>query len=175
MAIFRYGLTSGKTMTDVIMDQHCHLTDLARYLMGEVKSLRVVKSKMRDARDYVAAVEFESGAVGTLNGTSGQIIEKEFLYFEMTAPGTFMYSHGCSELVWCRSSKEPWWKNPPSDYFFKRGAYGGNYMLETLGYMADVANFLAAVKGEEEDRSPIASTVGTMELCEEILRQMESY
>ena len=42
-------------------------------------------------------------------------------------------------------------------------------MLETFGYVSDVVNFVAAVKGEEED----ISTIGTMELCEEILRQME--
>ena len=45
-------------------------------------------------------------------------------------------------------------------------------MLESFGYVSDVASFIAAVKGEAQDVSPIGSTIGTMELCEEILRQI---
>jgi len=41
-----------------------------------------------------------------------------------------------------------------------------------MGYVGDVANYLAAVKGEEKDASPIRSAIGTMEFCEEVLRQM---
>ena len=174
MGIFRYGLTSGRTMRDVVMDQHCHLVDLARFLLGDVKAAEIVKSGTPEARDYVVALEFESGTVGTLNFTSGQIPEKEFIYFEITGKGTFLYSHGCSELMWYRPVKAPWWNEPQPDYVFKRGMYGGQVMLETNGYVSDVANYIAAVKGEAEDRSPISSTVGTMELCEEILRQIEA-
>lgn len=174
MAVFRYGLALGKTMADVVMDQHCHLVDLARFLMGEVKTIKVIKSEIPKARDYVVAVEFESGAVGTLNFTSGQIAEKEFLYFEVTGQETFLYSHECTNLLWQRPFKDPWWKAPQADYVFRHGDYGNQVMLESFGYIADVANFLAAVKGEEEDLCPISSTVGTMELSEEILRQIES-
>ena len=46
--------------------------------------------------------------------------------------------------------------------------------MPQLGYLGDVANFVAAVKGEEPDLAPIGSTVGTMELCEKALKQMES-
>ncbi|MBI3946177.1 MAG: hypothetical protein HY321_09685 [Armatimonadetes bacterium] len=35
--------------------------------------------------------------------------------------------------------------------------------------MGDVANFIAAVKGEEDDVSPVSVSVGTMALCEENL------
>ena len=173
MGVFRYGLCFGKTMADVVMDQHCHLVDLAGFLMGQVKEARAVRSGTPNARDYVVAVEFESGAVGTLNFTSGQIIDKEFIYFEITGQGTFLYSHECASLVWYRPVRAPWWKETEPDHVFRHGAYGDLVMLEALGYVGDVANFLEVVKGNEDDRSPISDTVGTMELCERILRQIE--
>ena len=173
MAVFRYGLCSGRTMYDVVMDQHCHLIDLARFLLDEVKTANVVQSRLPNARDYVVALTFESGVVGTLNFTSGQIPEKEFIYFEITGVGTFLYSHGCSSLRWYRPTEDAWWKAQHPDYVWERGMYGGLVMLEALGYVNDVANYIAAVKGEAEDCSPISSSIGTMELCEEIVHQME--
>jgi hypothetical protein len=52
-----------------------------------------------------------------------------------------------------------------------RGPYGYD-PLETLGYVGDMDNFIAAVKGTAPDASPIASTIGTMAVCEELLRQV---
>ena len=173
MGMFRYGLCSGRTMDDVVMDQHCHLIDLARFLLGDVKVVKVIQSRLPEARDYVVAMEFESGVVGTLNFTSGQIPEKEFIYFEITGAETFLYSHGCSSLKWYRPTDGAWWQSQQPDYVWERGMYGGQVMLEALGYVNDVANYIAAVKGEAADRSPISNAVGTMELCEEILRQIE--
>lgn len=172
MGVFRYGLCYGATMSDVVMDQHCHLVNLAQFLMGEVKSVTARRSSIPGARDYVVSVEFETGAVGTLNFTSGQIPDKEFLYFEVTGNGTFLYSHECATLMWHRPVKHPWWTEPQADYVYRHGAYGGQVTLETMGYIGDVANFIAAVKGEEADRSSVSSTVGTMEICEAILDQI---
>ena len=172
MGIFRYGLCYGKTMADVVMDQHCHMHDLARFFMGEVTTVKVIKSGIPEARDYVAAVQFESGAVGTINFASGQIPEKEFTYFEVTGKNSFLYCHDCNNLTWRRPFKGAWWKDPQADYVFGHGSYGGDPRLDVMGYTGDVANYIAAVKGAEPDWSPISSAIGTMELCEEILRQM---
>ena len=172
MGVFRYGLCFGATMADVVMDQHCHLVDLARFLMGDVESVQAVRSGTAGARDYVVAVRFRSGAVGTLNCTSGQVIEKEFLYFEVTGRGTFLNSHECASLTWHRPHQAPWWKHPEADYVYRHGAYGGMGVLDTMGYVGDVDNYLAAVRGEAEDVSPIAGSVCTMAVCEEILRQV---
>lgn len=171
--VFRYGLCYGKTLADAVMDQHCHMADLARFFLGQVKAIKVVKSGIPEARDYVVAVRFESGAVGSINFTSGQIPEKEFIYFEITGRGSFLYCHDCNNLTWRRPFKGPWWKEPQADYVFNHGSYGGDPRLEVMGYIGDVANYIAAVKGEEPDSSSIASTIGTMELCEEILRQLQ--
>lgn len=170
--MFRYGLCFGKTMEDVVMDQHCHLVDLAKFLMGDIRSAQATRSSRPDARDYVVTLEFESGAVGTLNFTSGQVIDKEFIYFEVTGEGTFLYSHGCANLIWLRRVEGDWWRDPQPDYSVGRGLYGRLVTHQALGYLADVANFVAAVKGEAEDRSPISGAIGTMEVCEEIVRQV---
>lgn len=172
MGILRYGLCSGPTIAHAVTDQHCHLVNLAQFLMGEMTVVSVVRSTLPDARDYVMSVQFESGAVGTLNFTSGQIIGKEFVYFEVTGDGTFLYSHEGGELVWRRPASGPWWQCPEADHVFRRGWYGHQIGLEALGYTGDVANFVAAVKGEAEDVSPVSSSVTTMAVCEEILRQV---
>jgi myo-inositol 2-dehydrogenase/D-chiro-inositol 1-dehydrogenase len=172
LGIFRYGLAFGKTMADVVLDQHCHLVDLARFLLGEIAAVSAVPSARAGARDYVATVRFASETVGTLNFTSGQIPGKEFLYFEITGPGTLLFSHGCAAaLTWRRALTGPWWKEPQADHVFERGPYGYD-PLETLGYVGDVDNFVAAVKGIAPDLSPVASTVGTKQVCEDLLRQV---
>ena len=170
--IFRYGLCSGATLEHAVLDQHCHLVDLAAFLMGPVEGVTVIRSAIPDARDYVCALKFRSGAVGTLNFTQGQIIDKEFIYFEVTGDGSFLYSHGCAQLVWKRSGKGKWWKTPEPDQVYDRGWYGERLGLQTMGYLADVDNFLGAVKGEVEDVCPVSDTVSTMETVEEMIRQI---
>lgn len=172
MGIFRYGLTSGKTMADVVMDQHCHLVDTARFLLGDIDNVNAIPSGRTDARDYVATVRFNSGAVASLNFTSSQIPARDFVYIEVTGTNNMLYSHGTlASLTWQRPLKEAWWKNPTANQVFELGPWGFD-RLECLGYIGDVDNYLAAVKGTVPDLSPIASTVGTMEICEELLRQI---
>ena len=172
LLVYRYGLVSGRTWRDAVLEQHCHAFDSVLYLGGPVAGVEVRLGLADAARSYAVIVSFAGGAVGTINFASGQTPDKEFLYFEVTGKGTFLHSHGCSEVAWLRAQPGPWWRDPQPDYSFRRGAYGGLGNLETMGYVSDVANFLAAVKGEEPDRSPVGSTIGTMGLCEEILRQI---
>ncbi len=164
MMILRYGLVSGRTVRDAVMDQHCHATDLTRYLIGDIESASAVWGQCPETRAYVVALRFKSGAVGTLNFTSEQIPSKEFIYFEITGQrGHYLTCHD-AQLTYRR---------PEDDIHYTRGFYGIQICLEWYGYIADVANFIDAVRGVAEDRSPIASTVGSMELCEEIYRQLQ--
>lgn len=170
--IFRYGLASTPSMRFNVMDQHCHILDLARFIMGDIREAHVMRSDLPGARDYVLAVRFATGAVGTISLTSGQLIEKEFVYLEVTGEGALAWSHGGHELHHRRAMPHPWWKNPEPDHVYGHTGWGCDISLAEYGYVGDTANFLAAVRGEEADQSPIASTIGTIELCEEILRQM---
>jgi len=51
------------------------------------------------------------------------------------------------------------------------GTWNPQRLIDWYGYFDDVANYLAAVRGEEPDLCPVADTIGTMELAEEIARQ----
>ena len=174
LGIFRYGLASNESMTTNVIDQHCHIIDLALHLLGGVEEMHVVRSGLPGGRDYAVALRFRSGAVGTINCTSGQILEKEFLYFEVTGEASLLTSHGADTLTWRKAHPYPWWKDPAPDLVYGRGGgWGIDVMWEGYGYVGDVSNFIETVAGREQDLSPVQSTVETMELCEEILRQMK--
>lgn len=172
LGIFRYGLASTPSISFNVKDQHCHLVDTARFLMGEIESANAVFNGTPEGRDYVVALRFASGAVGTLNFTSGQPFEKEFLYFEITGEGSFLSSHGFERLSWTRSLNQTWWKEPKADMVYTHGAYGFDVMLEMYGYIGDVDNFIGAVKGEQQDLCPITDTGNTVAVGEEILSQI---
>jgi len=165
LIVVRYGLVFGATVESAVMDQHCHAFDLARHLGGSVREITVKRGEAPGDRGYVAALKFASGAVGTVNFTSGQIPGKEFLYFEVTGTdGHFLTCHDFNLRV--LSAGGP-------DQLFVIGNYGGGLReLSWLGYIADLGNYLDAVRGTAEDRSPIADTIETMALCEEAYRQL---
>lgn len=167
LAIVRYGLVSGPTLENAVMDQHCHAYDTLRRLAGEVTALDVRVANVPGKRGYVVAAELASGAVATLNFTSEQPWLQEFFYFELTGTnGHVVYSHDFDLLYRQPDAPEQHWR---------RGVYTGDRVadLRWLGYVPDVANFLAAVRGTEPDESPIADAVGTMKLCEEVYRQLQ--
>lgn len=165
LVIVRYGLVSGKTLRDAVMDQHCHAFDLLRQLGGTVCELSVKRGEVKGDRGYVAAAKFGSGAVGSVNFTSGQMPANEFLYFEVTGTdGHFLTCHDF-DLTY-RSATGP-------DEVHRVGNFAGRLRdLTWLGYVGDLANFLDAVRSAAEDRAPIGDTVATMKLCEEAYRQL---
>jgi len=163
LMIYRYGLVSGQTWRDAIHDQHCHATDTIRYLMGEVDSMHVEPLIAEGVRGYAACMKMRNGAIVTLNTTSEQDIHGEFVYFEVTGRNKhYVISHD-GDLRYHRPEG--------ADICLTKGSFVVNRILEWWGYIEDVGNFLAAVRGEETDRCPIGDTVKTMELCEEIYRQ----
>ena len=166
LIVFRYGLCFGQTLRDVVLDQHCHAVDTVRYLLGEVQAVTVERGRCEGVRHYAALLRFASGAVGCLGFTEGQQPDKEFLYFEITGQdGHFLTSHDMNLTYHRGPAGQP-------DEVYARGAYGYQPMLEWYGYVADLANFFAAVRGAEADRAPVADTVATMALCEEIYAQL---
>ncbi len=167
LAVVRYGLVSGATIENAVMDQHCHAYDTLRWLGGEVDNLEVRVANVPGKRAYVVAAHLANGAVATLNFTSEQPWLQEFFYFELTGTGGHvLYSHDFDLLYRQPDAPEQYWR---------RGTYTGDRVadLRWMGYVPDVANFLAAVRGTEPDESPAADAVGTMKLCEEVYRQLQ--
>jgi len=167
LVVVRYGLVSGKTRRDAVFDQHCHAFDLLRWLGGEVDEMTVKAGCVEGDRGYVAAVRYASGAVGSVNFTSGQVATKEFLYFEVTGQsGHYLISHDF-DLRYISPGK--------GDALWQLGNYGVPHgSLAWLGYVEDIANFLGAVRGVVEDRSPVADAVNTMRICEEVYAQLRA-
>ncbi len=163
LMIYRYGLVSGRTWQDAIIDQHAHAADTVRYLMGEVASAHVEPVLRDGARGYVASLRMESGAMVALCTTSEQDIRDEFIYFEVTGRDRhYVISHD-GDLRYHRPDG--------ADECLRAGTYYPGRLREYLGYVEDVRNFLAAVRGEEADRCPVADTTSTMALLSEIYQQ----
>jgi myo-inositol 2-dehydrogenase/D-chiro-inositol 1-dehydrogenase len=166
LVMVRYGLVSGATLKDAVYDQHCHAYDMLRDLGGNVVDLKAQAGNVCGARSYAAAVKYECGAAGSVNFTSGQIVNKEFVYFEVTGTGGHFVSSHDFNLRYRRIDGP--------DEVLEPGNFAGGLLkeLQWLGYVDDVESFLQAVRGEEPDPAPVSDAVGTMELCEEAYRQL---
>ena len=173
LGIVRYGFVAGRTFADAVLDQHCHAVDTARFLLGDITSLQVTAGCLPGLRHYVVGARFASGCVGTLNFTSEQG-GRDFFYFEVTGEqGHMLNSHHFS-LRYKQAATPRNELGPEPEQVFETAVWGGEEPLQWMGYVADVANFFAAVRGTAPDRSPVASTVNTMEVCEEINRQLQA-
>ncbi len=165
LVIVRYGLVSGATLRDAVMDQHCHAYDLLRWLGGEVAEIVARPGAVPGDRGYAAVVRFANGAVGSLNFTAQQTPDKEFVYFEVTGTnGHYLTCHDFDLRTIAPGEPDRW---------YTQGHYGGGLAwLRWLGYVSDLANFFAAVRGAADDRSPVADSVATMALCEDVYQQL---
>ena len=164
--IFRYGLAASRKRITLV-DQHCHAFDFVRFMLGRLDVTNVTQASFADSVNYVVTVKSESGAVGAICCTSADIPQKEFLYFELTGKQGMVYTHGFRALEHLRPGDPA----QVSDEVYRRGLY----LMEDLvwlGYYEDVRNYFAAVRGEEADRSPIADAVNSMEVTEEVFRQI---
>jgi myo-inositol 2-dehydrogenase/D-chiro-inositol 1-dehydrogenase len=175
LIIFRYGFVSGRTVEDAVIDQHCHAYDTTRYLAGdEVESVTAVWGEVADTREYVAALRFAGGTVATVNFTSEQGW-REFIYFEVTGRnGALLTSHQLDlRYRQTRSRFDPQ-VQPDADYVWGPDTAVNHAQYQYLGYYDDVRDFVDAVRGRSEDSCPIASTIGTVALCQEVYRQLRA-
>jgi len=163
LLIFRYGLMARPVWHEAIADQHVHAIDTIRHLLGEWESVQVTPLLAEGARGYVAALRMKSGAIASVNTTSEQDPTDEFIYFEVTGrEGHTVISHD-GDLRYHRPEGD--------DLCMSLGTWNPQRLIDWYGYFDDVANYLAAVRGDEADLCPVADTIGTMELAEEIARQ----
>ncbi len=161
LAVFRYGLMTRPVWRDAILDQHVHPIDLLLHLLGDWESVRVTPILQQDTRGYVATITLQSGCVASLNTTREMDSSDEFIYFEISGrDGHALFSHD-GDLRYHRPEAD--------DVCMQRGTWNPQRLIDWWGYFDDVASFLAAVRGDAEDISPIADTIRTMELAETII------
>ncbi|MEA3403824.1 MAG: Gfo/Idh/MocA family oxidoreductase [Armatimonadota bacterium] len=164
LMVFRYGLMAGRTWSSAITDQNVHAVDTILHLLGDWKSVQATPLAQEGVRGYVAAITLASGALASLNVTSEMDSGDEFIYFEITGrAGHTVFSHD-GDLRYHRPEAD--------DICMQMGTWNPQRLIDWWGYHDDVANFLAAVRGEEQDIAPVEDTVRTMELCEAILHRL---
>ncbi len=163
LMIFRYGLMSKKVWGEAIADQHSHAIDFVVHLLGDWEQVSVLPLLDETARGYVAAIRMASGAVASLCTTSEQDPDFEFLYYEITGRGGHQLISHDGDLLYHHKGGD--------DLHMSMGTWNRQRVIDWWGYFEDVRNFLAAARGDEPDRCPVASTVRAMELGEEIARQ----
>ncbi len=163
LMVFRYGLMADRVWRRAILAQNVHAVDAILHLLGDWESVRVTPLLQEDARGYVATITLRSGAIASLNVTSEMDATDEFIYFEIAGrSGHAVFSHD-GDLRYHRPDGD--------DLCMQLGTWNPRRLIDWWGYFDDVANYLAAVRGDEQDGSAVASTIRTMELCEEIHRQ----
>ncbi len=165
LAIFRYGLMSREVWREAILDQHVHPIDTLLHLLGDWHSVEVTPILQEGTRGYVAAIRMDGGCVASLNTTREMDARDEFISFEITGrDGHTLFSHDL-DLRYHRPESD--------DVVMRAGSWNSQRLIDWWGYFDDVANFLAAVREDAEDICPIADTIRTMELAEEIVRMCQ--
>ena len=172
LAVFRLGLSPAEDLRTTVHRQHGPIVDLARYLLGDVREVTVHKSEL-EAQAHIIMLRFESGAIASLNFTPSQ---EGGPRYEIASEGARLAAEGLDQLTYYRPKNgAPENVLSPSHVYhcLPDASLGDTAILESHGHKGDLANFLAAAKGEE-DGSPIASSIKTLELLEEILQQLQA-
>lgn len=142
-----------------LLDFAIHIIDLTAYLFGDVSKVFAF-AKGLDA--YAVSIQFACGAVGSLNLTDGRTFGLPTEEVEITVKGgNFMSIHNSSCWKIVEKEKAVEWREPPT--FTSAGDSGND-----TGHLAEIADFLDAVKNKRSTRSNIYESYRTMALYEAI-------
>ena len=142
-----------------LLDFAIHIIDLAGYLGGDVAKVFAF-SKAMDA--YAVSLLFASGAVGSLNLNCGRAWGVPTEEVEITIKGgNFMTIHNSSCWRITQNGQPSEWREPPT---FVSGGDSGN---ET-GHLAEITDFIEAIREGRTTRSNIFESYKSMVLYEAI-------
>jgi predicted dehydrogenase len=142
-----------------LLDFAIHIIDLAGYLFGEA---RQVFAFAKEHHAYAVSLRFANGAVGSLNLTDGRSFNVPTEEVEITVRGGhFMTIHNSSCWRITQGEKPCEWREPPT--FISAGDSG----YET-GHLAEIEEFVAAIREGRSTRSNIFESYKSMVLYEAI-------
>ncbi|MCG8515683.1 MAG: Gfo/Idh/MocA family oxidoreductase [Halanaerobiales bacterium] len=129
--------------------QTCHLIDVIRYLMGDVKSVMALGANVFGEKDYPADnlilnFEFEDGGIGVLYQNSTGMILKPWEYLEVHGDGKWLSVNDFYELNLYDSEEGPakqWRPTLPNTLMFD---------TEFNGFTGELLNFFNSIRGVEE-------------------------
>lgn len=148
-----------------LLDFAIHVIDLVGYLLGDAEEVFSF-SKGMDA--YAVSIKFVNGAVGSLNLNDGRsfIIPTEEVEISMR-DGNFMTIHNSSCWRITENDKPCEWREPPT---FRNAGDSGN----DTGHLAEIVDFLAAIREGRTTRSNIYESYKSMVLYEAIKESAET-
>lgn len=136
-----------------LLDFALHYLDLTRYLAGEVQRMALFHNDYDEGASFAVALEFESGAVGTLQLNSNRLWWRNYDRVELTGQGEYVILDGLWRL---------------KHYTRSRNCFTENYRDERSGELTgDVGSwreFAAAIRQNREPVCNIHENVKTMEL-----------
>jgi myo-inositol 2-dehydrogenase/D-chiro-inositol 1-dehydrogenase len=149
---------------DFLLDFEIHVIDLILYLMGDVVE---AFAYTRAGHAWSIALRFASGALGSLSSADGRSFQVPTEEVEITAEGGhFMSVHNSSSWRITRAGKPTEWREPPT--FTSAGDSGYD-----TGHLAELVDFVEAVRDGRTTRSNIAESYKSMVLYEAIRRSAD--
>jgi myo-inositol 2-dehydrogenase/D-chiro-inositol 1-dehydrogenase len=151
--------------TSFLLDFTIHIIDLVGYLFGDV---REVFAFAKDCDAYAVSLRFANGAVGSLNLNDGRSFAIPTEEVEISIRGgNFMTIHNssCWRITENQQPKE--WREPPT--FTSAGDSGND-----TGHLAEIVDFLAALREGRTTRSNIFESAKSMALYEAIKESAET-
>ncbi len=146
-------------VTSFLLDFALHVIDLAQYLFGDVEDVFCFAKGM-DA--YAVSLRFANGAVGSLNLNDGRSFALPTEEVELSVRGgSFMTIHNSSVWRIADGQKASEWREPPTF------VSGGDSGMDT-GHLAEIVDFLEAIKEGRGTRSAIYESYKSMVLYEAI-------
>jgi predicted dehydrogenase len=140
-----------------LLDFMPHHLDLARHICGEVRRIALFQHEWGGESANALALEFESGAVGTMQFNSNRIWWRNYDRIELTGQGEYAVLEGLWNI---------------RHYTKARNTFTENYRDERSGELTGDAfalrEFVAAIRDGREPTASIQDVVGTMALYQAI-------
>jgi predicted dehydrogenase len=136
-----------------LLDFSVHHLDLARYLGGEVAQLALFHRQGADASSYAVALEFENGAVGTLQLNSQRLWWRNYDRIEITGQGAYLVLDGLWSIRHYAQAENTFTEN-----------YSDERSGELTGDGLALVEFAEAIRANRQPVANIHDCVSTMRL-----------
>jgi myo-inositol 2-dehydrogenase/D-chiro-inositol 1-dehydrogenase len=136
-----------------LLDFSVHHIDLARYLGGEVRQLAAFHQELEGGASFAAALQYESGAVGTLQLTSQRVWWRNYDRVEITGQGEYIVLDGIWGYKHYTKGDNTFWEN-----------YSDERSTDLGGDGAALTEFVAAIRAGRAPLTSIQDAVGTMRI-----------
>jgi predicted dehydrogenase len=162
-----YGGARGRDYEDqihaLLLDFMPHHLDLARYIGGEIGRLSLFHNIVGNGVAVALAVEYESGAVGTMQFNSQRIWWRNYDRLEITGQGQYVVVDGLWGVKHYTEAGNSFTEN-----------YSDQRSIELTGDAYALVEFVEAIRENREPVASIQDAVGTMRLYQAIYDAVQS-